>query len=78
MKDNYSTPKWLMALFKDWFDPCPLNNGELRQFDGLGTDWKDLTFVNPPYSNPLAWVEKAIKERERKNDCFIVKNGFIN
>ena len=23
--DNRATPEWIMDLFKDWFDPCPLN-----------------------------------------------------
>ena len=38
--------------------------GELRKFDGLG-DWKDKTFVNPPYSKPLIWIEKAIQENKK-------------
>lgn len=65
MRDNYATPKWLMNLFKDWFDPCPLNNGELRSFDGLGSEWKNKTFCNPPYSKPLKWIEKAIEENKK-------------
>lgn len=64
MKDNYDTPTWIKNLFVGWFDPCPINNGELREFDGLG-DWKDKTFVNPPYSNPLKWIEKAIEESKK-------------
>lgn len=62
MKDNYATDDCIFKLFDDWFDPCALNDGELREFDGLGSSWKDKTFVNPPYSKPLFWVEKAIKE----------------
>lgn len=23
--DNRATPEWIMDLFKDYFDPCPLN-----------------------------------------------------
>jgi hypothetical protein len=63
MKDNYATPEWLMSVFGDWFDPCPLNPNP--DFDGLKIKWKDKTYVNPPYSNPLKWVEKAIKESKR-------------
>lgn len=62
--DNYMTDSPIMELFEDWFDPCPINNGELREFDGLGA-WKDKTFVNPPYSNPLPWVKNAIKENKK-------------
>ncbi len=65
-KDNYPTPVWLMELFSDWFDPCPLNS----KFDGLKVKWKFKTYVNPPYSNPLPWVEKALKEW--KEGCTIV------
>jgi len=61
--DNRSTPKWLFSLFEDWFDPCPLNPNPT--IDGLLIDWKDKTFVNPPYSNPLKWVEKAIEENSK-------------
>ena len=61
MTDNYETPKWLMKIFEDWFDPCPLN----ANFDGLKLEWEDKTYVNPPYSNPLPFVEKAIEENKK-------------
>ena len=63
MNDQYSTDKWIMDLFRDWYDPCPLNYN--YKVDGLGLDWLDQTFVNPPYSNPLAWVMKAIEENKK-------------
>lgn len=56
--DNYATPSWIINLFKDWFDPCPLDPNWEK--DGLQTFWKDKTYINPPYSNPLPWVERAI------------------
>lgn len=65
MKDNYATDYRILELFEDWFDPCALNNGELRSFDGLGSDWQHKTYCNPPYSNPLKWVEKAIEENKK-------------
>ena len=65
MNDSYATPEWLFSVFKGWFDPCPLNDKPL--FDGLSIDWKKYTYVNPPYSNPLPWVEKAIKEMKKGN-----------
>jgi len=61
--DNYATDQWIMELFEDWFDPCPLNLNP--QENGLTIDWKDKTFVNPPYSSPLNWVEKAIYENSK-------------
>jgi hypothetical protein len=63
--DNYSTPKWLMLLFEDWFDPCPLNTNPT--VNGLQIDWKEKNYVNPPYSSPLEWVLKAIEEQKKGN-----------
>ena len=63
MNDNYSTDEQLKTVFDGWFDPCMLSDNKgLREFDGLGSGWAKKTFVNPPYSNPLPWVEQAIKE----------------
>ena len=61
--DNYATDKRIMDMFRDWFDPCPLNPNP--EIDGLKIDWKDRTYVNPPYSKPLVWVEKAIEENKK-------------
>jgi hypothetical protein len=61
--DSYATPKWLFELFKGWFDPCPLNFNPL--IDGLNIEWGKKTYVNPPYSEPLKWVEKAIIEKKK-------------
>lgn len=61
MNDNWQTPKWLIEHFKNHFDPCPNN----PKWNGLKLDWPSPTFVNPPYSNPLAWVKKAIKEAKK-------------
>lgn len=63
--DDYPTDSWIKLLFEGWFDPCELSNGELRSFDGLGSSWKDKTFVNPPYSNPLEWIKQAIAENKK-------------
>jgi hypothetical protein len=65
--DNWGTPEWLMNVFEDWFDPCPFNPefDKAKHQDGLEIEWKDKTYVNPPYSNPLKWVEKAIEENKK-------------
>ena len=65
MNDNYPTDEWIKDIFLDWFDPCELSKGELREFDGLGSSWKHRTFVNPPYSNPIKWVQQAIEENKK-------------
>jgi hypothetical protein len=63
--DEYQTPNWIKhGLFVNWFDPCPLRSKAPLQ-DGLTIEWVDCTFVNPPYSQPLPWVEKAILENKK-------------
>jgi hypothetical protein len=66
--DNYATDDCIMQLFDDWYDPCPYNPDyphDSKYVDGLSVEWKDKTFVNPPYSKPLLWVNKAIKENKK-------------
>lgn len=64
--DNFKTPDWLLQLlFPDnkYFDPCPLNPKPI--IDGLTLKWTtDMPiFINPPWSNPRPWIEKAIKHK---------------
>ena len=58
--NNWSTPSWLMLLFQDWYDPCPL-----KGTNGLNREWQNKTYINPPYSNPTLWVNKAILENKK-------------
>jgi len=73
--DDYETDRWLMQLFDDWFDPCPIcPNDELIE-NGLQIHWGSRgkrVFVNPPYSNPLPWVKAAIEEKTLEPDMTIV------
>ena len=61
--DIWETPKEIYNFYMSrvFFDPCPIN----PTFDGLNIEWKDRNFVNPPYSQLLAWVHKAIEERAK-------------
>jgi len=70
--DSWKTPNWPMKIFEDWFDPCPLN--ENWQVNGLKIEWKEKTFVNPPYSNPLPWIEKAIEESKKGKTIVLLLN----
>ena len=66
--DNYQTDSWLMTLFEDWHDPCPFRSVEEDGWtNGLIEPWPGKSFVNPPYSDPLPWVRKAIVESRRGN-----------
>lgn len=61
--DNWATPKKIYDHFMkiNYFDPCPLN----AKFNGLEIEWKEINFVNPPYSQIKKWIDKAIKEKEK-------------
>ena len=63
LSDNRATPRWLMEIFDGWFDPCPLN--PTPKINGLELEWKDKTYINPPYSNPSPWIYKAIEESKK-------------
>ena len=63
--DHWPTPDRVYeeALFLGWdlkkcFDPCPLN----ADFNGLTIMWKEMNYVNPPYSELKSWVNKAWTE----------------
>lgn len=45
------------------FDACPYPRPE--DFDGLETEWGEVTYVNPPFKGPTAWVKKAIAEHTK-------------
>jgi phage N-6-adenine-methyltransferase len=62
--DNWSTPKEfydkLNAEFNFDLDPCPLN----AEHDALADNylWLGVVYINPPYSNIRAFLEKGINE----------------
>ena len=63
--DDYPSDEWLLEMFKGWFDPCPLEGKEDVMYrDGLSIEWwnKRHIYVNPPYSEPHKWVDKALDE----------------
>lgn len=62
--DDWITPESLYRYFENFFDACPEIPEGIREFDGFG-DWKDFTFVNPPYSQTAKWVDKAIEESRK-------------
>ena len=44
---------------KEYFGP----DNEMESWqDGLARDWAPSCWMNPPYSNPKPWVEKAIEQ----------------
>jgi hypothetical protein len=61
--DSYRSDEWILDMFSDWYDPVPLNDNP--KVDALKIEWKDKTFVNPPYSKPLPFIRKAIEENKK-------------
>ena len=70
IKDNWGYEK------EQFFDPCPVN----RQWNGLDIDWRDLNYVNPPYSRERGdkktlltlFVEKTLKETILNNSITVM------
>jgi hypothetical protein len=73
--DNRGTPKWLMQLFENWFDPCPLNNKP--EIDGLNIEWKDKTYVNPPFSQTTKWTIKSVEEWKKGKTIIILTRADL-
>ena len=61
--DCYKSDDWILKMFKEYFDPCPMKFQP--EIDALKIEWKDKTYVNPPYSNPLPFIKKAIEESKK-------------
>ena len=58
-------------MFESYHDPCPID----YKIDAFSYDWcehHDQVYVNPPYSDPKPWVEKAIREISIYPDSTIV------
>lgn len=71
-RQNWKTPKAFYAAldmeFSFDFDPCPPN----PTFDGLKCEWGKSNFVNPPYKQIVAWVEKAFQEAQKKKTVVLL------
>lgn len=73
LTDEWATPQWLFDQLNDIYGPfdidvCASNkNSKCTVFfdeadDGLTSSWIGKTWLNPPYSDPSPWVEKAVNE----------------
>lgn len=81
--DEWETPLELYTRlnerFKFTLDPCSTKENHLcdkyytKEDNGLCKSWKGQTvFVNPPYSNIKAWVEKCYKEHETNGTTIVM------
>jgi hypothetical protein len=68
------TPPDLMAQMEEEFcfdhDACPYPKPD--DYDGLTAEWGDVTYVNPPFHGPTAWVRKAIAEHAKGKTVVLV------
>ena len=66
--DDYPSEEWNIAMIIGWCDPCPLGGANDAR-SGLNIEWwnRRHIYVNPPYSEPHLWVEKALKELFKAN-----------
>lgn len=74
--DNWSTPddffQYLNAIFNFTLDPCSSDQNHkcetyfTESDDGLAQPWAPhRVFMNPPYSQVGAWMQKAVKESKK-------------
>lgn len=84
--DEWSTPQpfvdALVTRYGRPFDLDPCCRSETakatyyftKEQDGLAQPWEGFVWVNPPYSQPRVWVEKAIREvgRQEKGRIWVV------
>jgi hypothetical protein len=75
-KDDWATPESVLKPLRDefgeLFDPCPINHD--MSWDGLEIAWKQVNFINPPYSRELkeAFIRKAYAESLRGGICIML------
>jgi len=72
LSPGWDTPKAVYnELNKEFFftdDPCPAGG-----IFGLDRPWGSSVFVNPPYSQIKAWIEKGLAEhRQGKTVVFLI------
>lgn len=82
-KDRWETPKYFFKLLDDIFhftlDAAASDDNHLcpkyftRKTDGLKQSWAgERVFVNPPFSQAPAWIEKAFKEGKKPETIVVL------
>ena len=68
LRGDWKTPRALYqaldAEFHFDYDPCPVKPTE----NGLGSEWGETSFVNPPYGQEITkWIQKGYEESWKGN-----------
>jgi hypothetical protein len=85
-KDYAATPLWFMQALKNWRGIVPMldvcaqaETAKAPAFycladgaDGLILPWSPLNWCNPPFSDVIPWIEKAMIEAERGNTTYMI------
>jgi phage N-6-adenine-methyltransferase len=91
-RQNWRTPKWLFDALNAKYGPFTLDAAAdyinhlcdsyySEEHSGLLHTWHDhkKVFVNPPFTNMRAWVDKALYEHEFNNvDTVMIAPGNIS
>ena len=59
--DLAPSPKWLLELLDGFSDVCPPR----PFYDMLKHPWDNRNYCNPPYSDKIPWIKKAIEEQKK-------------
>lgn len=76
--DDWATPQWLFDQLNAIYGPFLLDacasqsNAKCKLYydkfkNGLDRPWASKTWLNPPFSKPGPWLEKAIMETKHGN-----------
>lgn len=79
-KDSVRSPKyildWVRRTFGKFHDPVPYNPkwDPATHADALKTEWKKLSYVNPPFSKGYLFLKKACLEwKKGKTVILLIK-----
>lgn len=82
LKDVWQTPPELLKMItveeKISLDPCAGDDTDIadtnyrKEDDGLSQDWFGRVFVNPPFSQKIEFLKKAVEERDNTDVIFVV------